>query len=98
VTFHGRPLEGEEPFEVRVRNAIVTDIENKCNELILKSTGKEVQSGDGYKVLEIYSPHTKSYTFGVTNETGNVIEVTLDLSSSENLTYSSKSALVKKTI
>ena len=35
LTFHGRPLEGEEPFEVRIRNAIVTDIENKCNELIL---------------------------------------------------------------
>jgi hypothetical protein len=35
ATFHSRCLEGEDPIEVRIRDAIPTDIDNKTSELVL---------------------------------------------------------------
>ena len=51
ITFHSRCLDGEEPIEVRVRDAIGTDIDNKTSELILAQYGVEKEVGEGYKVV-----------------------------------------------
>lgn len=44
------------------------------------------------------SPGTFSYTFGIKNESENPIEAVLDLSQSENMIFSSKGPMIKKTI
>ena len=45
-----------------------------------------------------FSSNSFAYTYGVKNESGNALEVTLDFSSSENMAYSSKSPIVKKVV
>ena len=36
LNFHSRSLEGDDSIEVRVRDAIGTDIDNRTNEMILE--------------------------------------------------------------
>lgn len=68
ITFHSRCLDGEEPIEIRVRDAVGTDIDNKTNEMIINQFGQEEVQGEGYKVFSYYSPTSLSYTYGVKNE------------------------------
>ena len=98
VTFHSRCLDGEEPIEVRVRDAVGLDLDNKASEMILATYGQEEAAGEGYKVISLFSGATNSFSYGVKNESGAGLEVTLDLSASENLLTSSKSPLVKKNL
>lgn len=41
VTFHSRCLDGEEPIEVRIRDAVGTDLDNKTTEMLLAMNGQE---------------------------------------------------------
>jgi hypothetical protein len=45
-----------------------------------------------------YSKASSAFTFGVRNETDKPLEVTLDLSGSENLVFSTKGPVVKKVV
>lgn len=98
MTFHSRSLEGESHLEVRVRDAIGTDIDNRTNEMILEKHGQQEEAGDGYQVLVYNSKPTLSYTYGIKNTGGAPIEATIDLSGSDNMLMSSKDAIVKKTV
>lgn len=52
INVHSRILEAEGgSIEVRVRDAVPTDISTRTTELILEQFGKELESGEGYKVL-----------------------------------------------
>jgi hypothetical protein len=43
-------------MEVKIRDAIGTDIDNVANRLILQHYGKDVEKGDGYRIVELDSP------------------------------------------
>jgi hypothetical protein len=98
VSFHSRCLEGEDPVEVRIRDTVGTDIDNKTNEMIIQKYGEEEASGEGYKVFSHFSNNAFSYSYAVKNETDKPIEATIDLGGSDNMGFSSKGPLIKKTI
>ena len=100
LALHSRSLEaGENAVELRVRDAIATDIDNRVNEMVLQKDGKEEESGENYKVICLQSNNTLAFTYGIRNTSAtNPIEATLDLSESENLIFSAKGPMVKKTI
>ena len=51
INFHSRILEvGGGSVEVRVRDAVSTDIDNRTNELILEKQGSKEDQGEGYEV------------------------------------------------
>ena len=49
-------------------------------------------------MLVFESKASQSFTYGVRNESDKPLEVTLDLSASDNLVYSTKGPLVKKVV
>ena len=55
MVFQSRSLEGESAIEVRVRDAVGTDIDNRTNEMILEKYGQVEEQGEGYKVLSLLS-------------------------------------------
>lgn len=91
-------MEGDAPIEIRIRDAISTDIDSKTNTLILAQYGTEEESGEGYKILSLHSKGSQSFTYGIRNEGTNPIDFTLDLSESENMTFSSKEGMIKKQV
>jgi hypothetical protein len=56
ITFHSKSLDGAEPVEVKIRDAIGTDIDNIASQMILKEFGKDVKRCDGYRIVEYFSP------------------------------------------
>lgn len=56
ISFHSKSLEGTAQVEVKIRNAVGTDIDNIASQLILKTLGKDVERGDGYRIVEYFSP------------------------------------------
>lgn len=52
ITFHSKPIEGTEPIEVKIRDAIGTDIDNISNRLVLEQYGKDIERGDGFRIIE----------------------------------------------
>ena len=69
ISIHSRNLEGEGALEVKIRDAIGTDIDSKVAEMILEQYGEEESSGEGYKVLSQFSKATYSFSYGITNVT-----------------------------
>ena len=51
MSFHSRTIEGEGQMEVMIRDAIGTDIDNVTNKFILKEYGKDVERGQGYRIV-----------------------------------------------
>ena len=55
VTFHSRAL-GAKPdtpkMEVKVRDAIGTDIDNIANKLVLQRYGEDIEKAEGYRIVE----------------------------------------------
>jgi len=98
LVFHSRCLEGDDPIEVRIRDAIGTDIDNRTNELIISQFGHQEAAGDGYKVLSLFSQNSFTFSYAVTNEQADAVEAAIDLSSSENMTFSSKGPMIRKVI
>ena len=99
INFHSRILEAEGgSIEVRVRDAVPTDISTRTTEMILEQFGKEMESGEGYKVLEHVSETTQIYTYGVKNTGTANIEATIDMSAAENMSLNSKGFLVKRNV
>jgi len=95
---HSRPLEGEATVEVRVREALATDLDAKLNEMILAEFGAEETAGDGYKVISVVSDGAYSYSYGIKNLKDTAIEAVVDMSQSDNVAFSSRGPLVRKTV
>jgi hypothetical protein len=43
-------------MEVKIRDAVGTDLDNVTNNLILKSEGKDIERGEGYRIVQIEHP------------------------------------------
>lgn len=54
LTFHSKNLEknGPGPLEVKIRDAIGTDIDNTVNRLVMQQFGKDIERGDGFRIIE----------------------------------------------
>eukprot|EP00347_Sterkiella_histriomuscorum_P008050 403346565 len=98
IQIHSRPLEGEETINVIIKDSMGTDMDSKVTEMNLAQYGIEEASSDQYQVISLFSPGSNSYTFGIRNIKDFSIEVMLDLSFSENMTFSSKGPIVKKVV
>lgn len=55
ITFHSKSLEGTAAVQVKVRDAIGTDIDKSVNQMLLKEFGKDARRGDGYRVVEHFN-------------------------------------------
>ena len=98
LNVHSRPLEGEASVEVRVREALATDIDSKLNEMILAEFGTEEASGDGYKIVSTVSEGAYAYSYGVKNLKDVPIEAVIDMTQSENVSFSSRGPIVRKLV
>lgn len=56
ITFHSQTLEGEGQMEVKIRDAIGTDIDHITNRLIIQEYGTDIEKGNGYRIMELESP------------------------------------------
>jgi len=99
INFHSRILEvGGGSVEVRVRDAVLTDIDNRTTEMVLEKVGHKEDQGENYEIVTYFSQAAQIYTYGIRN-TGSVpIEAMLDLSASDNVLLSSKGLIVRKTV
>jgi len=52
VTFHSKALDNLGSMEVKIRDAIGTDIDNIANRLVLQQFGKDLERGDGFRIIE----------------------------------------------
>lgn len=52
VTFHSKVLEENGPMEVKIRDAIGTDVDNEVNRKVLEQHGRDIERGDGFRVIE----------------------------------------------
>lgn len=57
--------------------------------MILAQYGYEEATGDGYKLVTSFSKEAYAYSYGIKNTKDEPIEVLIDLSSSENMSFSS---------
>lgn len=83
---------------MRIRDAISTDIDNKTNTMILAQYGQDSASGEGYKLVSLKSASSKSTSYGIKNDSEKTLEVTVDLSESDNVIFSSKDGIIKKVV
>jgi len=90
-------LSNEDQVEVRVRDAVQTDLDTVTSEMIIEQFGSQTASGDGYKVFEFKQSGGIS-SFMAINEKESPIEVTLDLSQSDQCIYSTNQAINKRTL
>jgi hypothetical protein len=43
-------------MEVKIRDAIGTDIDNVTNRLVIQEYGTDIEKGDGYRIVQLESP------------------------------------------
>lgn len=98
LTVHSRCLDGEAPVELRIRDAIGTDIDEKTNQMIIKQYGKKEAEGDNYEVYSRFSKSVYAFSYMITNKGSSSIEALLDLNSCENMSFSTLGGALKKTI
>jgi len=85
-------------MEVKIRDAIGTDIDNVATRLILQNYGKDIERGEGFRIIQFESPAIFSWTLGVSNESETPLAMTMDLSRSDNLMVSTKGAIAKRSV
>lgn len=96
ITIHSKPLEGTDKVEVKIRDAIGTDVDNTTNRLILEQYGKDIERGDGFRIIEKENDQAYSWSLGVSNESDHPIVIKLDMRESENMQYSTRGSHNKK--
>ena len=55
LTFHSRVLDQSGQMEVMIRDAVGTDIDNVTSKLILQQHGKDIERGEGYRIVQYES-------------------------------------------
>lgn len=49
-------------MEVKIRDAIGTDIDNVANKMILLEHGEDIDRGEGYRIRQLESPYVIFYS------------------------------------
>jgi hypothetical protein len=98
LTVHSRCLDGEAPVELRIRDAIGTDIDEKTNKMIIKQYGKKEAEGEHYELYSRFAKGVYAFSYMMTNKGTAPIEALLDLNSCENMSFSTLNGALKKTI
>jgi len=98
VTFHSKVLEENGPMEVKIRDAIGTDVDNEVNRKVLEQHGRDIERGDGFRVIEKSNDDVYSWSYGVANDSDHPIVFKFDLGESQNMLFSTKGAHAKKTL
>lgn len=55
LSVQSRCLDGSDPVELRIRDAIGTNIDKKANELVIGQFGKVEGQGEGYELTTRFS-------------------------------------------
>lgn len=97
LTVHSKAIKGSEKIEVKIREAIGTDIDDATTRLILKENGEDWEKGDGYRIVRHRSDNA-SYSIGFVNETNNVMMVDFDMTESQNVKFSNSGVVQKRTV
>jgi hypothetical protein len=58
---------------VKIRDAVGTDIDNLVSKLVLTEHGKDVNKGDGFRIIEKDNGEVYSWTYGVANDSDHPI-------------------------
>jgi calpain-15 len=91
-------LHSERELAVTVRDEVQTDLDNRVNVLLIERHGLELDNKKGVRSLYHFSPKTHSYSYGVVNELSSTMEVLIDCSASDSMSFSSTSPFVKKRV
>lgn len=91
-------LHSETELAVTVRDAVQTDLDNRCNIAILATYGQESDKSQHYKSLYTFSEQIHAYSYGVLNTGPNTIIAQIDCSSSTNMLFSPRTNVIKKRV
>ena len=68
LSVHSKPLEGDEPVKVFVRDSIETNLDQLSTYLILEERGETVlKSGTNYSIICHHSPASNSWSYAIKN-------------------------------
>lgn len=91
-------MHSENELAVTVRDAVQTDLDNRCNIAILANYGQELDKTANFKALYTFSEQIHAYSYGILNTGPNPIVGQIDCSSSTNMIFSPRSSTIKKRV
>mmetsp|Transcript_25332 Transcript_25332/g.22448 ORF Transcript_25332/g.22448 Transcript_25332/m.22448 type:complete len:226 (+) Transcript_25332:317-994(+) len=91
-------MHSEIELAVTVRDAVQTDLDNRCNIAILATYGQELDKTPNLKVLYTFSEQINAYSYGVLNIGQKAINAQIDCSASNETIFSSRSNIIKKRV
>ena len=77
-----------DPIKVAMKDALLTNIDFKTSELIVSQYGHVQKSHEHFNVLYSFSEHALIYTYAMQNLTSQTLELSLDLTRSEDMVAS----------
>ena len=99
VTFHSKALEQDSgQMEVKIRDAVGTNLDNVVNQLLLQQYGKDLERGEGYRIVELEQQSIYAWTLGIINDSDHPIVARTDVGECSNMSFSTKTTAAKKTL
>jgi hypothetical protein len=86
------------PVELKVRDAIQTDIDARASILILEKYGQVMQQTEQFVVRYTFSEQVLAYSYCAKNNLRNPIDFTMDCSKSEKILFSNRESIITKRI
>ena len=91
-------MHSEVELAVTVRDAVQTDLDNRCNIAILATYGQELDKTNNFKALYTFSEQIHAYSYGVLNTGANPIIAQIDCSASTHMIFSPRANIIKKRV
>lgn len=87
-------MHSESELAVTVRDAVQTDLDNRCNIAILTTYGQELDKTPNLKALYTFSEQINAYSYGILNVGSEAITAQMDCSASINTIFSPRSDVI----
>lgn len=91
-------MHSEIELAVTVRDAVQTDLDNRCSIAILANYGQELDKTSTFKAIYTFSEQIHAYSYGVLNTGPAPIIAQIDCSSSTNMIFSPRMNIIKKRV
>ena len=91
-------MHSESELAVTVRDAVQTDLDNRCNIAILATYGQELEKTPNLKALYTFSEQINAYSYGILNISSEAITAQMDCSGSGSTIFSPRSNVISKRV
>ncbi|CAI2386182.1 unnamed protein product [Moneuplotes crassus] len=91
-------MHSESELAVTVRDAVQTDLDNRCNIAILATYGQEADKTENLKAYYTFSEQINAYSYGVLNTNSEAVTAQIDCSASEEVIFSTRGNIIRKRV